>query len=145
MYLVDTNVLFSSAPSKAVQNQGLAAWMDRNSESLFISVITVAEVQSGIAKARREGATRKADALSGWFDTLLHLYSARILALDIQVARILGQLSDKARGAGHAPGFADLAIAATAAHHGCTILTRNVRHFEWAGINLYDPFENIPA
>ena len=57
----------------------LTDWMDRNSASLFLSVITIAEVEDGIAKSRRLGARRKAEQLSAWLETVLHLYAARVL------------------------------------------------------------------
>ncbi len=119
--------------------------MDRNSERLYLSVVTVAEVEDGIAKARREGASRKADQLAEWLETLLHLYSARIMPLDIPTARALGGLSDRARGSGHAPGFADLAIAATAQVRSHVVLTRNLRHFRALDVPAHDPFESLPA
>jgi predicted nucleic acid-binding protein len=122
----------------------LADWMERNSLYLYLSVITVAEVEDGIAKARRTGATRKADHLAAWLETLLHLYSARILPLDTVVARLLGTLTDQARAAGLAPGLADLAIAATAASRNYTILTRNLRHFRALDVPSHDPFESLP-
>ncbi len=119
--------------------------MDRNSPLLFLSVVTVAEVEDGISKSRRLGATQKADRLGAWLETVLHLYSARILPLTIPVARALGRLSDRTRASGHSPGFADLAIAATAQHHGCTVLTRNLRHFGPMDVAALDPFEGLPA
>ena len=145
VYLVDTNVLSANAPTKAQPNPDLAAWMDRNSDRLFLSVITIAEVEDGIAKARREGAVRKADRLAAWSETVMHLYGDRILPVDLAVARVLGVLSDQARAAGLAPGFADLAIAATARCRNCTVLTRNVRHFISAGVQVHDPFDTLPA
>ena len=119
--------------------------MERNSRLLYLSVITVAEIEDGIAKARREGAYRKADRLAAWLDTLLHLYSARILTLDITTARVLGVMADLARGSGQSPGFADLAIAATAQNHDLTLLTRNIRHFRGLGVRLNNPFEALPT
>lgn len=145
MYLVDTNVLSAGAPTKAQPTAELAGWMARNSARLYLSVITIAEVEDGIAKARRAAAGRKADRLAEWLETLLHLYSARILPLDVPTARVLGRLSDQARGAGHAPGFADLAIAATAQVRSYTVLTRNLRHFRFLGVACHDPFESLPA
>ena len=145
MYLVDTNVLSAGAPSKARPAADLVSWMEQHSERLYLSVITVAEVEDGIAKARREAAHRKADRLAEWLETLLHLYSARILPLDVPVARVLGALSDQARGLGHAPGFADLAIAATARIRGYTVLTRNLRHFRLLAVPSHDPFERLPG
>ena len=119
--------------------------MDRNSAGLFLSVITVAEVEDGIAKAHRQGATRKAERLSEWLEALLHLYSARIIPVDLRVARHMGRLADLARAKGHDPGVADLAIAATALQHGYTLLTRNLRHFEALGVSTLDPFSALPA
>jgi len=145
VYLVDTNVISAGAPTKAQAIPDLIAWMERNSERLYLSAITVAEVEDGIAKARRQGAARKADRLAEWLETVVHLYGARILPLDIAVARVLGHLSDRAREAGHAPGLADLAIAATAASRGYTVLTRNMRHFRALVIPAHDPFESLPT
>jgi predicted nucleic acid-binding protein len=143
-YLVDTNVISVGARSRASASAALAAWMDRNSASLFLSAVTVAEIADGIAKARREGAVRKAATLSDWFDTVLHLYRDRVLDFDVAVARIAGALSDLARGRGHAPGFADIVIAATARHHGMTVLTRNIRHIGPLGVAAIDPFTTLP-
>jgi hypothetical protein len=144
LYLIDTNVISAGAPSRVPASPKLVDWMDRNSAALFLSAVTIAEVVDGIAKARREGATRKAATLSAWLDTLLHLYGDRILAFDAAVARIAGTLSDVARGQGQAPGFADIVVAATARHHGLTILTRNVRHFLPLGVLVVDPFVALP-
>jgi len=145
VYLVDTNVISAGAPAKARHPAELLGWMERNSTDLYLSVITVAEIEEGIAKAWREGARHKADRLTAWLETVLHLYHARILPLDIAVARRLGTLADQARGAGHAPGLADLAIAATAAERGFTVLTRNLRHFRAIAVPAHDPFESLPV
>jgi predicted nucleic acid-binding protein len=92
-YLVDTNVISTTAPTTGVKRPELVEWMDSHSPNLFLSAVTIAEITEGIAKARREGAKRKARALA-----------------------------DLARGRGHSPGFADIAIAATARRHDLTIL-----------------------
>ncbi len=118
--------------------------MDAHSEELFISVVTLAEIEDGIAKSKREGATRKAADLTAWLETVVHLYAKRILAFGIDEARIAGGLSDLARGCGHAPGFADIVIAATARCRGLTVLSRNVRHFEPLGVGVLDPFAQTP-
>ena len=145
MYLVDTNVLSAGSPTKARLASDLVAWMERNSDCLYLSVITVAEVEDGIAKARRQGATNKADRLAAWLETLLHLYSSRIVPLDVSVARILGRLSDEARGAGQTPALADLTIAATAAARGYVVLTRNLRNFRALAVRTHDPFGTLPS
>jgi predicted nucleic acid-binding protein len=150
MYLIDTNVISAGARAKTqagtspVAWMDLVTWMDEASDALFLSVVTVTEIEDGIAKARREGATRKAADLAEWLEALVHLYGSRILAIDLAVSRTAGKLSDTARGRGHAPGFADILIAATALHHNLVILTRNIRHFEPLGVPVLNPFDKLP-
>src|ERR1700730_11226400 len=100
VYLVDTNVISAGAPSKALATTDLVKWMDAHSSDLFLSAVTVAEIEDGIAKARREQARRKAANLTAWLEALLHLYGNRILAFDVAAARLAGALSDLARGKG---------------------------------------------
>lgn len=143
-FLVDTDVLSAGAPSKAQPIPELIEWMDRNSDRLYISVVTIAEIEDGIAKTGREGATRKAALLREWLETLVHLYSPRILPLDLAAARIAGSLSDRARGRGHVAAFGDLAIAAIATNHHLTILTRNLKHYVPLGVAALDPLAALP-
>ena len=136
----------SAAPPRATQtHRELALWMEQNSDRLYLSVVTVAKIEDGIAKAAREGAGQKVDLLAKWIETLFHLYGARILALDVATARLAGRLSDLARERGHAPRFADLAIAATAQMHGYVVLTRNVWHFAVLDVAVHDPFIGLPS
>ena len=118
--------------------------MERNSAGLYLSVITVSEVEDGIARSRRTGAHAKAKRLAGWLEAVLHLYGSRILPIDVPTARRIGALADHARGQGHDPGLADLAIAATAAIRGQVVLTRNLRHFAPLGVAAQDPFDALP-
>ncbi len=143
MYLVDTDVISADAPTKH-RLTGLLDWMDANSERLYLSAIAVAEIEDGIAKARREDAGRKASRLAQWLDGLLHLYSERVLPFDLAAARVAGQFTDLARSKGQSPGFADIAIAATAKAHGLIVLTRNLKHFAPFGIPARDPFRALP-
>lgn len=143
-FLVDTDVLSAGAPSKARATPALIEWMDRNSENIYVSVVTIAEIEDGIVKSAREGATRKAARLREWLETLIHLYGQRILPFDLAAARIAGSLSDKARSQGQTAGFADLAIAAIAKHHDLTILTRNLKHYVLFGVAAHDPVAQLP-
>jgi hypothetical protein len=119
-------------------------WMDSHSSDLFLSAVTIAELADGIAKAKREGTKRKAAELSAWLRTVLHLYGDRVLPFDGPTAEIAGALADLARGRGHSPGFADIAIAATARRHDLTILSRNERHFAPMDVVVVDPFQKLP-
>ena len=144
MYLVDTDVISAGAPSKRRTSAALILWMDRNSDRLFLSTITIAEIADGIAKARREGARRKAAALAGWLEAVLHLYGNHVLPFDVAAARMAGTLSDRARSKGQSPGFPDLAIAATAATRQLTVLTGNLRHFTPLGVDAHNPLGSLP-
>jgi toxin FitB len=144
-YLVDTNVISTAAPTSAVKPGELIRWMDCHSNDLFLSAVCVAEIAAGIAKVRRQGATRKASDLSGWLETVLHLYGDRVLPFDGATALIAGTLSDLARGRGHTPGLADVIIAATARQHDLVILSRNERHFAPLDAIVVDPFRQLPS
>lgn len=140
VYLVDTNVISAGAPTKSTALHYLPDWMDRNSAMLFLSVVTIAEITDGIAKSRRQGATRKADRLDSWLETIRYLYADRILPIDVAVAIEAGARSDLARGSGHDPGFADILIGATAVHHRLQVLTMNLRHFRVLEVDARNPF-----
>ncbi|MCY3878339.1 MAG: type II toxin-antitoxin system VapC family toxin [Rhodobacteraceae bacterium] len=141
---MDTNVLSMGAPGRREGAAALADWLDVRSDELFLSTVTVTEIADGIAKLRRIGALARADHLDDWLDVVLHLYGDRVIPFDVPAARRAGLLMDRARATGQAPGFADLAIAATAGVHELTVLTRNIRHFAPLDIRVVDPFESLP-
>ena len=144
MYLVDTDVLSTGAPGRRERPVALVDWMDARSEVLFLSTITVAEIRHGIARLERTGAAARAARLGDWLDLVLHLYGDRVIPFDMEAANVAGPLMDRARATGHSPGFADLAIAATAGSRNLTVLTRNLRHFAPLDIGAADPFEGLP-
>ena len=143
MFLVDTNVISALAPFKRQGFEPIIEWLDKASSQLFLSVISAAEVKSGIVKAEREGATTKARQLREWWETVEHLYAQKLLSFDLKCAHAAGQILDDARA--HQPGFEDIAIAATAQVHSLIVLTRNLRHFEPLGVRAIDPFKALPA
>ena len=144
LHLVDTNVLSLKAPGRREGAAALIDWLDARSDQLFLSTITVAEIEDGIARLRRSGGLARAGRLEDWLDVVLHLYGDRVMSFDIPAARLAGLLMDRARAMGQAPGFADLAIAATAGVHDLAVLTRNLRHFAPLGIPAINPFESLP-
>lgn len=132
MYLLDTMVL--SDLRKRKRDPRLVAWLkDIRPGDLYLSVVTIGEVEKGIAKQRRLDPDFAA-RLAVWLDATLRDYEGRILPVGIAVARRWGQLADAHNRAG-----ADLLIAATALEHGLTVVTRNVRHFASTGALLFDP------
>lgn len=142
MFLVDTNVLSALAPSQRARHPDLVDWLGRSSSYVFLSVVTASEIAAGIAKAERLGAAVGARGLRIWWDSILNVYGERILPLDLTVAVVAGEMLDAARS--FAPGYPDIAIAATARVHGMTVLTRNERHFAPLGVDVVDPFVRLP-
>ena len=143
MYLLQTNIVSADAPATGrVGPEAFAAWVRENGDHLYISTVTIAEVEAGIARAVRIGATTKAERLRRWLAAVEHFYSGRILALGIEEARVAGAILDRARA--HNPGFEDIAIAATAAARGLTVLTANERHFAPLGVPLINPLKQLP-
>lgn len=135
MYLVDTDVL--SALRRRSHAPGPEAWIAaQRATDLFISVITIGEIERGIA-LKRQKEPKLAQALSAWLDHVLALYGERILPFDIGASRRWGQLS-----AAVGNKNADIQIAATALEHGLTLATGNVKHYARAGIPVVNPFDH---
>ena len=137
MFLVDTDVL--SALAKRRQHSKVEAWIARQRTSdIFLSVISIGEIERGIALQR--GKDREfAALLARWLDRILQVYGDRVLPFDLASARRWGELS---AALGHRG--ADLQIAATALERGLIVVTRNVSHFEPAGVQILDPFASPP-
>ncbi|OLS42760.1 type II toxin-antitoxin system VapC family toxin [Rhodovulum sulfidophilum] len=133
MYLIDTNVISAvRRPDRAPQ---VRAWLAARPEpELFLSVITLGEIERGIRQqeTRDPGFARD---LRVWLDRTMLVFADRLLPFGAAEARIWGRLSAEI---GH-PG-ADLMIAATALHHGATVVTGNVSDFEPTGVPIENPF-----
>ena len=143
-YLLDTNVVSAFAPGRPAAPSQLAQWLEAHSDLLFLSVISIVEVEAGISKLQRTGARARADLLTAWIEQILDAYNERVLAFDLAASRLAGGFSDRARATGSNPGFADIAIAATAQRDDLVLLTANVRDFRAFGIRYVNPFEALP-
>lgn len=144
-YLLDTSVVSTIAPGKPPLPAPLVEWLRSRTDQLFLSAVVVAEIEAGTTKLRRAGAVVRADQLSLWLDGLIRGYGDRVLPLDAECGRATGRLFDAAKAKGRNPGFADVAIAATASVHDLLVLTRNLRHFGPLGVAHADPFDALPA
>lgn len=144
MYLVDTNVISTSAPTKRLAaDSQFISWMQKENDRLFLSAITIAEIELGIVQLERREATTKAAQLQKWLQAIERLYGNRILSFDIEAARHAGIKLDRVRALNM--GFADVAIAAIAGAHGLTILTANTKDFAPLGVRLLNPFlDDLP-
>ncbi|AJP49113.1 recombinase [Rugosibacter aromaticivorans] len=133
-YLLDTNVL--SELRRKTPNAGVVEWFARRPAStLFLSVLTLGELRKGVegmADADRR------TALLDWLEAELPIFfTGRILSVDVQVADRWGRLMAAAKRP--VPAI-DSLLAATAAHHGLSLVTRNVRDFVDSGLDVINPW-----
>lgn len=133
MYLIDTNVL--SALRRPDRAPSIADWLRTKPEDqLFISVVTLGEIERGIALQEDRNPGFATD-LRRWMDRTSLLFADRLLPFGTEEARIWGRLSARI---GH--NGADLQIAATALAHGAIVVTGNVSDFEPTGVEIENPF-----
>lgn len=127
-WLLDTCAL--SEYVKKSPAREVIAWMDEQDEaSLFLSVISLGEIEKGILKLRGVDA-RRSQKLTAWLGKVEQRFAGRILPLDAPALHIWAQLSAQAELAGRPLPVMDGLIMATAQYHGLTIVTRNVQDFE---------------
>jgi hypothetical protein len=107
---------------------------------LFLSVITLGELQKGIAKLT-DG--RRRAKLEAWVEhDLVDRFEGRVLLVDLAVASRWGALSGQAEARGAPVPVIDSLIAATAMTLALTVVTRNVKDFEACGAACLDPWES---
>lgn len=126
-WLLDTCAI--SEYAKRAPNRNVIAWLDAQDElSMFISVITLGEIEKGILKLRATDAHRS-QKLTAWLGLVEQRFSGRILPLDSASLHVWAQLSANAELAGKPLPVMDGLIMATAQCHGLTVVTRNVQDF----------------
>ena len=137
MILLDTNVvseMMKSAPAKTV-----ADWLNnRDAATLFVSVVTIAEVTYGL-RALPDG--RRRQGLEAMFEGLIaDAFEGRVLAFDETAARLYGELMADRKRHGRPMSVPDGIIAATARTKALAVATSNVRDFDGCGLEVIDPF-----
>ena len=143
MYLLDTNVVSMLDPRRHERAPALIEWLERNGASLFLSVMTITELDAGILKLRREGKSKRAEEIAGLVSAILADFENRILTMDLETARHVARLG--ATTYRQPVALPDLIIAATALRHGLVVLTRNLKEFRRLGVPARDPLVELPA
>lgn len=138
-YLLDTSVVALLSPDKARDAKDFVKWIRERENALFLSAVTIAEIEQGISKLNRAGRIERAERLAAWLDELLHNFGGRVLAVDTQVARVAGELAESAANSSKRVGLAAILIAATARVHNALLLTRKGKHYASLGIDYIDP------
>ena len=132
MYLLDTNVV--SELRRPRPHGAVLAWLASVDDTeLFVSAVTLGEIQAGIELTRGQDPA-KASELEGWLDMVAGAYN--VLPMDAAVfrawARLMHRRSDTL--------YEDAMIAATAKVHRLTVVTRNVADFQALGFEVLNPF-----
>ena len=139
MYLLDTNVISELRKGKSGTADGrVVAWAERvPASALYISVITLLELEIGVLLALRRDSAQ-GEVLRSWLSVhVLPAFSGRILSIDTAVAERCAKLRVPDPRSGR-----DALIAATALVHGMRVVTRNVQDFARTGAKLLNPWQD---
>ena len=137
--LLDTCVL--SEMVKPKPDSRVTAWLAaQRPDALYISTLTLGELQKGVEKL--EPCARRT-----YLEAFLHTeiregFNERTLSVDAEVALLWGRLVAQSEQAGQRMPYVDSLIAATALHHGLTLVTRNTRDVEASGVALFNPWHD---
>ena len=141
MFVLDTNVVSELRKVRLGKaDANVVAWAQSvDAADLFVSAITIMELELGVLSIERKDTTQGA-MLRSWLEQhVLPEFSARTLPVDTAVAQRCARL--------HVPdkrGERDALIAATALVHGMTVVTRNVADFNLTGVPILNPWEVMP-
>lgn len=137
MIILDTNLV--SEPLKPKPDAAVLAWLDRQApETLYLTTITLAELQAGIETLP---VGKRRTALQETTTELVSEFEGRVLSFDQDCAHAFGRVFAGTQAAGNPIHFGDCAIAAIAIKRGFALATRNVRDYKGAGIKLINPWK----
>ncbi len=144
-FLLDTNVISILSPTRTDASPKFLDWLERMDREgrVYLSVVSIHEVEKGIALLDHNGATSKAAGLRVWLSGLIAAFDDKIFGVDVSSAAQAGQLEAKAISAGDDPGMADATIAGIANAHDLTIITLNTKHFLAFGSDVSSPDEAV--
>ena len=135
-YLLDTCLL--SELVKPVPHTPVLDWMSaQQAENLFVSAMTLGELERGVMKLPP---SRRRNELTTWLAQVALGFEDRVLPFDRETAHVWADMCARAEAKGRPLAAFDSLIAATALHQGLTVVTRNERDFEPAGVQLMNPW-----
>lgn len=136
-WLLDTNILSELRRPRA-ERKVVAFIRTQALDSLYISSVTLAEIRFGIELLT--DAARRA-ALNDWLTHKVRpMFEQRILAVTEDIMFRWRLLVEDGRKAGHTFSQPDLILAATALEHGLTLVSRDTRDYERAGVLVFNPW-----
>jgi predicted nucleic acid-binding protein len=107
-------------------------------DEIYLSALVLGEIAQGVALLPD---SRKKRALNSWLATLGSQFADRILPVDAETARLWGDISARARQAGHILPVVKGLLAATALRHGLHVMTHTTAHFAATGALIIDPWK----
>lgn len=136
-YLLDTCAI--SEFTRRQPEPEVVQWLASADElSLYLSVISVGEIQKGIARLPR---SERKQALERWLEVdLVQRFGERLLPMDVNTLLTWGNLAARLESSGQVMPVMDGLIAATALQHDLTLVTRNQADFENAGVEIFNPW-----
>ncbi|AVO48299.1 VapC toxin family PIN domain ribonuclease [Melaminivora suipulveris] len=134
-WLLDTCTL--SEPVRARPDAGVMRWLEQHADAAAISSASFGEIHYGLASL---APSARRNQLQAWALALGQQFEGRTLPADEAVWRQWGGLKASLRVIGRMQDALDLVVAATALHHGLTLVTRNTRHFQDTGVRLVNPW-----
>jgi hypothetical protein len=138
-WLLDTNIL-SELRRPRPERKVVAFVAGQPLESLFVSTVTFAEIRFGIEMLKDSG---KRLGLNDWLTQKIRpMFENRVLAVSEDVMFKWRMLVEEGRKAGHTYSQPDLIIAATAQHHGLTIVSRDTAEYKRARVAVFDPWRD---
>lgn len=141
-WLLDTNVVSEALRSKP--DERVIAWLESLAEeSLYLSVLTIAEGDKGIAKLDRDDPSR-AKFMVKW-QALEDRFEGRLLPLSNPVVRRWGSISGALEKTGKPAPVIDTLMAATALEHDLYLATRNTADVQNSGAAFFNPWKDNPA
>jgi predicted nucleic acid-binding protein len=137
-FLLDTCLI--SELIKKTPHPQVIEWLEAcDEDSLFLSVLTIGEIQKGISKLSDN--TRKA-SIEKWLENdLIERFSYRILPITMEISLTWGQISGNAEAKGVLIPTIDCLLAATAIAHNLTLVTRNEKDFKDTPVRILNPWE----
>ena len=136
-YLIDTNVISELVRPKP--DAAVLDWFSRTpDEALFLSVLSLGEIRKGVEKLTSPEEAPRREKLRLWLEhDLRDWFGPRILPIGPDVADHWGRLLAQA---GRPVPAIDSLLAATALHHDLRLVTRNTRDFDYAGLEVINPW-----
>jgi predicted nucleic acid-binding protein len=135
MYFIDTNVISELRKGSKCNLSVQRFFESIQSESIYISVLTLGEIRRGCENIRQRGDTLQASQLENWLEEITREYKNKILSFDDECAQVWGKLMSP-----HKSNPIDKQIAAIAMINQLAVVTRNVDDFRETGVQMINPF-----